>query len=111
MSTCRVSAKALRWFNELPVLLLAGVLYLQGQDKVDGLMASAASMGSPGLDELRWLDIREMDTGAALPEKIVSMNAYLGGFPIARALAGRRDRLCGRGQLHLLRAGGFARCG
>jgi hypothetical protein len=40
----------------------------------------------PRLDELRGLDIREMDTGAALPAKVVSMNAYLGGFPIARAL-------------------------
>jgi len=38
----------------------------------------------PRLDELRQLDIREMDTGALLPQKIASMNAYLGGFPIAR---------------------------
>ena len=45
----------------------------------------------PRLDELRGLDIREMDTGAALPAKIVSMNAYLGGFPIARALAEGAD--------------------
>jgi len=28
---------------------------------------------------LRQLDIREMDTGALLPQKIASMNAYLGG--------------------------------
>ncbi|HMJ98709.1 MAG TPA: acyclic terpene utilization AtuA family protein, partial [Reyranella sp.] len=40
----------------------------------------------PRADELRKLDIREMDTGAELPQKIASMNAYLGGFPIARAL-------------------------
>ncbi len=45
----------------------------------------------PRVDELRGLDIREMDTGAALPAKIVSMNAYLGGFPIARALAEGAD--------------------
>ncbi|HET6221330.1 MAG TPA: acyclic terpene utilization AtuA family protein, partial [Dongiaceae bacterium] len=45
----------------------------------------------PRLDELRGLDIREMDTGAELPAKIVSMNAYLGGFPIARALAEGAD--------------------
>jgi acyclic terpene utilization AtuA family protein len=45
----------------------------------------------PRADELRGLDIREMDTGAALPAKIVSMNAYLGGFPIARALAEGAD--------------------
>jgi hypothetical protein len=42
-------------------------------------------------DELRRLDIREMDTGSALPQRIASMNAYLGGFPIARALAEGAD--------------------
>jgi len=45
----------------------------------------------PRVDELRTLDIREMDTGAALPARIASMNAYLGGFPIARALAEGAD--------------------
>ena len=45
----------------------------------------------PRLDEWRRLDIREMDTGAPLPGKIASMNAYLGGFPIARALAEGAD--------------------
>ncbi len=45
----------------------------------------------PRVDELRGLDIREMDTGAELPGKIVSMNAYLGGFPIARALSEGAD--------------------
>jgi hypothetical protein len=45
----------------------------------------------PRIDELRKLDIREMDTGAALPARITSMNAYLGGFPIARALAEGAD--------------------
>jgi hypothetical protein len=42
-------------------------------------------------DEFRSLGLREMDTGAALPAKIASMNAYLGGFPIARALAEGAD--------------------
>ena len=37
------------------------------------------------------LGIREMDTGAELPARIASMNAYLGGFPIARALAEGAD--------------------
>ena len=45
----------------------------------------------PRLDAWRGLDIREMDTGAALPARIASMNAYLGGFPIARALAEGAD--------------------
>ena len=45
----------------------------------------------PRLDDWRGLDIREMETGEALPARIVSMNAYLGGFPIARALAEGAD--------------------
>ena len=45
----------------------------------------------PRVDELRAAGIREMDTGAELPAKIASMNAYLGGFPIARALAEGAD--------------------
>jgi hypothetical protein len=42
-------------------------------------------------DELRTLGIKEMDTGADLPARVVSMNAYLGGFPIARALSEGAD--------------------
>jgi hypothetical protein len=45
----------------------------------------------PRAEEFRKLGIREMDTGAELPSRIVSMNAYLGGFPIARALAEGAD--------------------
>jgi hypothetical protein len=45
----------------------------------------------PRVEELRQTDIREMDTGAELPKRIASMNAYLGGFPIARALAEGAD--------------------
>lgn len=45
----------------------------------------------PRVDELRGLGIKEMDTGAELPARVVSMNAYLGGFPIARALAEGAD--------------------
>jgi hypothetical protein len=45
----------------------------------------------PRSEELRTLDIREMDTDASLPAKITSMNAYLGGFPIARALSEGAD--------------------
>ncbi|MGD9879614.1 MAG: acyclic terpene utilization AtuA family protein, partial [Reyranella sp.] len=46
---------------------------------------------APRAEELRGRDIREMDTGDALPARIASMNAYLGGFPIARALAEGAD--------------------
>lgn len=45
----------------------------------------------PRIDEFRAAGIREMDTGVELPAKIVSMNAYLGGFPIARALSEGAD--------------------
>jgi acyclic terpene utilization AtuA family protein len=45
----------------------------------------------PRLDEFHKLDIREMDTGAELPARVASMNAYLGGFPIARALGEGAD--------------------
>ncbi len=45
----------------------------------------------PRVDEFRAAGIREMDTGAEMPGKIASMNAYLGGFPIARALAEGAD--------------------
>ncbi len=46
---------------------------------------------APRVEEFRGAGIREMDSGAELPPKIVSMNAYLGGFPIARALAEGAD--------------------
>ncbi|MBX3503122.1 MAG: DUF1446 domain-containing protein [Alphaproteobacteria bacterium] len=41
--------------------------------------------------ELRAAGITEMGGDEPLPAKIVSMNAYLGGFPIARALAEGAD--------------------
>lgn len=45
----------------------------------------------PRVEELRKLGVKEMDTGADLPARVASMNAYLGGFPIARALAEGAD--------------------
>src|SRR5699024_6823631 len=40
----------------------------------------------PQLDAIRAEDIREMFTGAALPDKLMSANAYLGAQPVAAAL-------------------------
>lgn len=45
----------------------------------------------PRAEELRASGVRETDTGAELPARITSMNAYLGGFPIARALSEGAD--------------------
>lgn len=42
-------------------------------------------------DELRNTDLRHMETGAAMPDNVMSINAYLGGFPIAAALDGGAD--------------------
>jgi hypothetical protein len=40
----------------------------------------------PRVPELRELDVRELDTGEALPERMASINVYLGATPIAAAL-------------------------
>jgi hypothetical protein len=45
----------------------------------------------PRIDELRARGITEMFTGAPFPEKILTINAYFGGFPIADALARGAD--------------------
>lgn len=42
-------------------------------------------------ERLRTAGIREMFSGAPFPEKIASINAYLGAFPIAAALAAGAD--------------------
>jgi hypothetical protein len=55
------------------------VAYVEGDDVL------------PQLDKWKSADIREMFTGQALPEKPVSMNVYLGGFPVAAALAAGAD--------------------
>lgn len=43
------------------------------------------------LDALRALDLPEFYSGASLPHGITSINAYLGAFPIAQALAAGAD--------------------
>lgn len=43
------------------------------------------------LPALRAADQRDMFTGAALPERILSANAYLGALPVAQALAAGAD--------------------
>ncbi len=43
------------------------------------------------VDELRAAGTREMFSGAPMPSRFMSMNAYLGGFPIAEALAKGAD--------------------
>lgn len=45
----------------------------------------------PRLETLRALDIREMDSGEPLPARPMSINAYLGAFPIAAALDAGAD--------------------
>lgn len=66
----------------------------------DALLKIAADMGLeinvavikgddllPRLDEFEGMDLSEMFSGAPFPEDIQSLNAYLGGRPIAEALA------------------------
>ncbi len=45
----------------------------------------------PRMAELRAAGVRNMYSGAELPQKIFSANAYLGAIPIARALAAGAD--------------------
>lgn len=45
----------------------------------------------PSLDRVRETGVREMSNGAALPDRIMSANAYLGAFPIAAALDAGAD--------------------
>ena len=45
----------------------------------------------PRMAELRAVGVREMYSGAELPQRVLSANAYLGAIPIARALAAGAD--------------------
>jgi len=61
----------------------AGVTLHIGTVEGDDLM--------PRLKELRAQNVRELSTGAPLPERVMSANAYLGAFPIAAALDAGAD--------------------
>lgn len=61
----------------------AGLSLKVGTVEGDDLLARAG--------ELRAAGAREMTTGAALPERLMSVNAYLGAFPIAAALDSGAD--------------------
>lgn len=53
---------------------------------------------SPLLPGLREAGVRDMFTGDALPDKVLSANAYLGALPVAQALAAGADIvITGRG--------------
>jgi hypothetical protein len=43
------------------------------------------------VEELRAEGVKEVQSGAPLPDKVVSANAYIGAFPIAAALAAGAD--------------------
>ncbi|WP_339799331.1 acyclic terpene utilization AtuA family protein [uncultured Marinobacter sp.] len=61
----------------------AGVTLRIGTVEGDNLLDRA--------DELRSSGLAEMETGASLPDKVMSVNAYLGAFPIAAALDAGAD--------------------
>lgn len=61
----------------------AGVSLKIGTVEGDNLLSRA--------EELRQQDIREMGTGEPLPRNLMSINAYLGAFPIAAALDAGAD--------------------
>ncbi len=94
----------LRTMQEKGVKVVANAGGLNPHGLADALQRRADEMGvkltiatvdgddlRPRLDELRKRGIEEMFTGAPLPDKILTANAYFGGFPIADALARGAD--------------------
>ncbi len=94
----------LREIKQKGIKIVANAGGLNPQGLADALQRRADEMGvkltiatvdgddlRPRLDELRKRGIKEMFTGADLPEKVLTANAYFGGFPIADALARGAD--------------------
>ncbi len=89
--------QVLRELKQKKIRVISNAGGINPQSCVEALKALAAEQGVdvriayvegddllPQLDHLR--SHKEMFSGATMPETIVSMNAYLGGLPIARAL-------------------------
>lgn len=90
-------AQVLRELKQKKIRVISNAGGINPQSCVDALKALAVEQGVdiriahvegddllPQLEHLR--SRKEMFSGAPMPETIVSMNAYLGAFPIARAL-------------------------
>ncbi|HMK79881.1 MAG TPA: acyclic terpene utilization AtuA family protein [Xanthobacteraceae bacterium] len=74
---------------------IAAIAEEQGLDLSIAVVTGDDVMGM--IPQLRQQGVREMQSGAAMPEKLVSANAYLGALPIARALdAGAEIVVTGR---------------
>ncbi len=94
----------LREIKQKGVKIVANAGGLNPQGLADALQRRAEEMGvkltiatvdgddlRPRLDELRKRGVKEMFTGADLPDEVLTANAYFGGFPIADALARGAD--------------------
>lgn len=74
---------------------LAKLAMEQGIDLRIGTVSGDDLMGQ--MQDLAKLDLHEIDTGAPMPTRLMSANAYLGAFPIAAALdAGAEVVITGR---------------
>lgn len=95
-------AQVLRELKQKRIRVISNAGGINPQSCAEALKALAAEQGVdiriayvegddllPQLDHLR--SHKEMFSGASMPETIVSMNAYLGALPIARALAEGAD--------------------